>query len=530
MPTKLGPHVLRDAPDLADYIKAKPAVVKLVGDLGLVKTVPTGVLVVGRKHQGNYDAQLQMGVGKTPREAAEQFVQDQSHTYQANPDIKYWEGHNEPVWSSTEEMGWYAQFEVERIRLMADRGLKCVIGNFASGAPPLDLWPAFFPALQAAQEHQALLGLHEYSCPWMWWMTGAHQLDPTEDQGDEGWTTLRYRKVYRQHLIPNGLGNIPLVITECGIDPLVNPKPPGAGGGGTWRHLGHYWATRDNEPSKEDFYYRQLVWYDKELQKDDFVVGATLFTWGNFGPPWRDFDVADTAVAKKLIAYTERDPAQDFVPPETRPTRGVPRAQYKRVYVLLPPDAGADWAMAAVDAMWDDRRYTIGSSADDAGIGDLDERVVVAVNPSGWPTDLKRFFERYYPGVNYYAIEAGTPRALRAGLKRMPRFETTKAPEAPNRGNPRAQYARIYVLLPPEANREWAAAVVRATWEDRRLTIGSSADDAGIGDLDDRCVVAVNPVGWPADLHAFFERHYPGIEYKEVEAETAFGLKTRLAA
>ena len=53
----------------------------------------------------------------------------------------------------------------------------------------------------------------------MWWMTGKYQVNPDEDQGDEGWTTLRYRKVYRQFLIPSGLGSVPLVITECGIDP-----------------------------------------------------------------------------------------------------------------------------------------------------------------------------------------------------------------------------------------------------------------------------------------------------------------------
>jgi hypothetical protein len=244
-------------------------------------------------------------------EAARQFVEAQLPTYQANPGIKYWEGHNEPVWSTAEEMSWYGQFEAERIGLMAEHGLKCVIGNFATGSPDLALWPSFLSALEAAQTHKALLGLHEYSCPWMWWMTGTHQLNPDEDEGDEGWTTLRYRKIYRQHLIPNGFGDVPLVITEAGVDPLVNPKPPSAGAGGTWKLLGDFWATHDNEPDKADFYFRQLVWYDEELQKDPYVVGATLFTWGSFGG-WVDFDVAGTEVAKKLIAYTKNNPAVPF--------------------------------------------------------------------------------------------------------------------------------------------------------------------------------------------------------------------------
>lgn len=310
MPTKLGAHVLRAAPDLDEFIQARPAVVKFVGDWGMARDVPGGVLVIGVK-QASYDAQLQRASGKTPLQAARQYVQDMLATYQANPFIKYWEGHNEPVWSNLEGMDWYAQFEIERMKLMAQYGLKCVIGNFATGTPPLELWPAFIPALQAARQYEALLGLHEYSCPWMWWMTGKHQLDPNEDQGDEGWATLRYRKVYRRYLIPKGLGDVPLVITECGIDPLVNPKPSGAPSG-TWKQLGDFWVSHDNELDKADYYFRQLVWYDKELQKDAYVVGATIFTWGNFGGAWADFDGAGTDVSKKLVAYVKADPARPF--------------------------------------------------------------------------------------------------------------------------------------------------------------------------------------------------------------------------
>jgi hypothetical protein len=415
MPTKLGPHVLRTATDLGEYIQAIPAVVKLVGDWGMARDVPDGVLVIGRKHQADYDAQLQRASGKTPEEAAQQFFQDQLPTYQSNPAIIYWEGHNEPVWNTQAEMSWYAEWEMERMRLMAEEGLRCVMGNFATGRPHLDLWPAFFPALEAAREYQAILGLHEYSCPWMWWMTGTHQVDPTEDQGDEGWTTLRYRKAYRQHLIPNGLGKVPLVITECGIDPLVSPQPPESPQG-TWKQLGSFWAEQDGEDDKADFYFRQLVWYDNELQKDDYVIGATVFTWGSFGRPWSDFDVAGTGVAKKLITYTEEDPAVPFEYPTTgdEEPRGQPRVQYERTYVLLPPNADSAWARAVVQGSWEAKRYTVGSSADDAGIGDLDVRRVIAVNPEEWAgsSSLEAFFNQYYPGIAYEPISATTPAEL----------------------------------------------------------------------------------------------------------------------
>jgi len=381
----------------------------------MASDVPEGVLVIGRL-VADYDAQHQKVMGQTPLEAARQFVQDQLLAYQSNPYIVYWEGHNEPVWTDEEGMRWYAQFEVERMQLMADLGLKCVLGNFATGAPDLALWPAFLPALQVARQYQALLGLHEYSWPWMWWMTGKHQLDPHEDQGDEGWTTLLYRKAYRQHLIPNGLGNVPLVITECGVDPGVNPKPTGLDGG-AWRLLGDLWAQHDNEPDKADYYFRQLVWYDEELQKDDYVVGATIFTWGNFGPPWLHFDVAGTEVAAKLIEYTQANPAQPFEYPgeeEEEKPRGYPRVQYERTYVLLPPTADAAWARAVVESTWAQRRYTIGGSADDAGVGDLDVRRVIAINPQEWQggQSLEEFYAEYYPGVEYRAITAASPEEL----------------------------------------------------------------------------------------------------------------------
>ena len=436
MPTKLGAHALRSAALLGEFIQSHPAVVKLVGDWGIASTIPSSILVIGAK-AGKYDAQLQLASGKTPREAAEQFVGDMRPTYEANSAITYWEGHNEPVWNNEDDMGWYAQFEIERMKIMADMGLKCVIGNYASGSPPLNLWPAFVPALKVARGYEAILGVHEYSCPWMWWMTGKYQLDPNDDQGDEGWTTLRYRKVYRDYLAPAGVGNVPLVITETGVDPLVNPKPPGAKSG-TWSQLGDYWREHDNEPDKADFYFRQLVWYDEELQKDDYVIGATIFTFGNWGGTWKHFDIAGTPVAEKLIAYTQDDPATPFSypgpnvaplhptptppPPSPQPEgRGKPRVQYERTYVLLPPDADAAWAQAVVDGAWDARRFTIGGSADDAGIGDLDARRVIAVNPENWPgpQTLADFFAKYYPGVEYVSITASSPEDLAQKLNDM---------------------------------------------------------------------------------------------------------------
>ena len=59
----------------------------------------------------------------------------------------------------------------------------------------------------------------------------------------------------------------------------------------------------------------------------------------------------------------------------------------------------------------------MGGSADDAGIGDLDVRRVVAVNPAAWGDDLASFFQTYYPGVVYVPLEAETPEELKERLR-----------------------------------------------------------------------------------------------------------------
>jgi hypothetical protein len=93
---------------------------------------------------------------------------------------------------------------------------------------------------------------------------------------------------------------------------------------------------------------------------------------------------------------------------------------------------------------------------------------------------------------------------------------------------PRVPYARVYVLLPPEAGVVWMRAILDSgRWEETRWTLGGSADDAGVGPQD-RTVIAVNPEGWPGDLDAFFEEHYPGVVLIPVEADTPAELARTL--
>jgi hypothetical protein len=195
-----------------------------------------------------------------------------------------WEGYNEPVASDAEQMKRLADMEAERVRLLAGYGIRSVIGNFSAGQPPLEDWPHFRPALESAREHGGYLGLHEYSAPVMQFGT----------EGDEGWLTLRYRKVYRQQLIPAGL-DLPLVITECGIDGTVGGSRPGPHGQG-WQHFVKYWAELGMGTDGAGNYVEQLAWYDSELMKDDYVVGAAIFAI-NTTSDWQTYDILGEAAA-----------------------------------------------------------------------------------------------------------------------------------------------------------------------------------------------------------------------------------------
>jgi len=80
---------------------------------------------------------------------------------------------------------------------------------------------------------------------------------------------------------------------------------------------------------------------------------------------------------------------------------GAPRVQYERTYVLLPQNAALKTAKAVLENYFT-QKYTIGYSADDAGIGALNTKGVIVVweDEASWvKEDIENFFETYYPGT-----------------------------------------------------------------------------------------------------------------------------------
>ncbi len=113
-----------------------------------------------------------------PEEAARQFVElvlPIATEPRRQAAIDAWESFNEPIPQTVDQMARLAVFEAERTRLLAAAGIRSCVGNFATGQPPLELWPAFYPALQAVKENNGFLGLHEYSAPYMWFGSGPYQ-------------------------------------------------------------------------------------------------------------------------------------------------------------------------------------------------------------------------------------------------------------------------------------------------------------------------------------------------------------------
>jgi hypothetical protein len=247
---------------------------------------------------------------------------------------------------------------------------------------------------------------------------------------------------------------------------------------------------------------------------------------------------AQVPVVEATLAAVPPEPPS---PPQPAPSppgpRGEPRVQYARTYILLPPDAGAAWTRAVIQATWDKKRYTVGSSADDAGIGNLDVRRVIAVNPERWPGDLQSFFEAHYPGTEYVSIAAATPAELSAKLAEQPKVDAKRPLELSYSAQwssgyvpPRESYTRTYVLLPQIEDTveriEWrtAAAIGSA---DQLRTVGHSIDDAGVGP-EDREIIAVNPEAWNRDLKAWYDARYPRATYQAIESQSPWEAAIKL--
>ncbi|MGB8647481.1 MAG: hypothetical protein WCF84_19770 [Anaerolineae bacterium] len=269
--SKLGLHIIswNQSQAILDFVgRCQPRVLKMIEfndmDTNGVRGSSPGTLVIGRQYLNSQP------LDNPTANAQYLFNQLLPAIWKMGNRIDVWEGYNEVVLNSVDDAKCYNDFTIAWANIMHSQGLRCAAYSFSAGNPDLSYWPYLVDGARACD----YLALHEYDHPRM--DTNAGQM------------CLRYRKV--RALLPQDAWR-PILITECGIDDGTN----------------HGWKTY----ASADSYISQLAWYDSELSKDDYVIGATIFTID--GKDWADFDLLP--MMRPLASYIASNPTPPPPPP-----------------------------------------------------------------------------------------------------------------------------------------------------------------------------------------------------------------------
>lgn len=262
----LGLHIIGDWLNPAKLLGPngeKPRVVKLVDPsvefVRMVRrTVGDDCLIIIRF----YERDQSLGA---PQAAAQAWYMRHIGQILAmtDPNVAF-EGYNEIADSAAHA---YAQFELERLRLLHAAGQRAVIGNWSVGTPDIPIWATYRPVLEALKPGD-FVGLHEY------WADAEMLNNP--------WFCGRWVHVPElQALRPEQV-----IITECGRDNV-------AGRGGPWQG------------------YVDASTYTSELARYAQIAAprlATVFTGGNT-TGWEGYDV--NAIWPNVTAhYTAPSPPE----------------------------------------------------------------------------------------------------------------------------------------------------------------------------------------------------------------------------
>lgn len=288
-----------------------------------------------------------------------------------------WEGEIPGFTGWADCVGWQAVYRAREV--MANSNHDYYAFAFATGNPEQGAWeqPGMLAYLRLCDQHPDRLGvaLHEYSLA---------------DDLATGWGYL--------------IGRFQQLHAVCDRHGIKRPSI----------HIKEFGWRQESTPNYQTMI-AQLQSAAALYAAHDNIEGAAIWTT-NGSSQWSP---ANQKVPN-LIQADGRFPLADFTrditypdpvepPPPPAECKGQPRVQYKRIYLLLPPSADSSWATAAVGATWDDKRITVGGSADDAGLGALDDKLVLAINPGGWGGDLAAFYAGYYPGTKLETTNAASP-------------------------------------------------------------------------------------------------------------------------
>ena len=377
---------------------------------------------------------------------------------------------NEPDKNRANWLGW---FMVHTAHLALNDGFKVCGPGWSTGEPEQEHWeePGWLAYLALCEQHpeQVAIAIHEYS------------LDDDDIFNGDGFLVGRFRSLFSV-CDAHGIARPSVHITEWGWSATTLPDPNRA-------------MTHIKQASRL-------------YQQYPEVLGAAIWY---LGPGFGFIARLAQPLISPVLSYALSEEWSDSEPPDPvdEPCRGTPRQQYSRVYQLLHESLDLEQAERVFRAALPTRR-TVGWSADDAGIGDLDNR---SANIFSWPAAeqqlLADWYAEHYPGVvvEFHGIPAEELLEQASPIGRGAMRDV----EGDCRGTPRVQYARVYQVLHEDLSDAQAVAVFRLGFSNRRTT-GWSYDDAGIGDLDSRTVEIYGaPYEERAVFLAWYAEYYPGV-------------------
>jgi len=209
----------------------------------------------------------------TASEAAQMYYDLVQPLWKLNPVIDAWETFNEFSW----HWGWQADFFMRLMDLAEADGYRLGLWSPSAGNPPEEFYPDIARVCRRAREHgNHILCLHEYG------------LDGLLKDAPKSLVT-RYRGLYKY--LEQADAVIPLVISEAGEN---------AGGGFTG----------------VDVFMNDFAWYDRQLSKDEYVIGCAAWTLGDWSeanfqgalPALADYISGDGYVVGSSTRYQLRLP------------------------------------------------------------------------------------------------------------------------------------------------------------------------------------------------------------------------------